>query len=439
MQIRVPEGKTLRDYQRIGARHLVAGSALLADEPGTGKTIQVAAALNAALPGIKIFVGCPETLMINWMRELSAWLTPSRSIGLATGSKVPSTEVVIANYDIFPRLVSHFREHPYHIAVLDEAHRIKSPDAQRTQAAALINAGHRWALTGTPIPNRPIETWSLLWWLLRGKAIPYGIYARMFCGAHLKTLYVKGRRKTVWDVSGAQNLDQLHDYLIKEARMLRRRKEDVLTELPEKIHQVIEISGPPGLLKREAQAVAKMGGYGAALAKLQAGDVIGFEDFTEARHELALAKQAKALDFIEMALGEEDKVVVFCHHRDVMAGMHQELAKYNPVMVWGGMSAGNKDWAVRRFQSDPECRVFLGNDAAAEGLTLTAARRCIHVEIDPVPGAMVQKEDRLHRMGQRGTVLVQALVFEGSLDVQLLKLLWSKSRTISQAVDGLKE
>lgn len=446
----VPAGLAARDYQLVGAEHLVTHEwALLADEPGVGKTLQVILALNAANPGIRVFIGCPETLMLNWMRELSKWMTRPVTIGLATAKKVPDTEIVIANYDIFPQLAPHFRQRPYNVAVLDEAHRIKDPDTKRTQAAGLINAYHRWALTGTPIPNRPIEAWTILWWLLRERVMPYGEYARHFCGAHLRDQWVKRKnprtgevtsiKRKVWDMSGATNLNQLHQYLLGEAHMLRRRKEDVLTELPPKTYQVVELNAEKvrRLLKNESKVVARLGSYQEAIRALQACETVGFEDWTDVRHELALAKMDPALEFIEDALQEEHKIVVFCHHRDVLAGLFDALKKHSPVAVWGGMSAGNKDWAVQSFQNNPATRVFIGNDAACEGLTLTAAKRCIFVELDPVPGRMTQFEDRLHRMGQRDNVLVQALVFSESLDVRLLKLLWSKSKIINQAVDGL--
>lgn len=450
MNIPIPEGLELLPYQRGGAWHLVSRRwALLADEPGLGKTVQVAAALNCAAPEIRVLIGCPETLMVNWMRELRRWLTTARSIGLATPRRVPETQIVIANYDIFPRLESYFRSQAFSVAVLDEAHRVKNPKTKWTQAAGYINAWHRWALTGTPVLNRPAEAWALLWWLMRDKVMDYELYTRRFCGVFLRDVWTKrpnkrtGRmeayKKRVWDTSGATNLHELHAYLAAQAGMLRRRKMDVLADLPPKRQQVIELSAIKvnRMLQAEQSCIAVMGGYEEALAALQAGTTIGFEKFTDVRHELALAKMAPAVEFIEDALQEEDKVVVFCHHRDVLAGLAQELKAFNPVVVQGGMSAGLKDSAVQQFQNNPAVRVLIGNSAAGEGLTLTAAQRCIHVELDPVPGAMVQKEDRLHRIGQQGTVLVQALVFEQSLDVQLLKILWKKSKVINQAVDGL--
>lgn len=445
MQLITPDGLALRPYQEVGARHLIQNRApLLGDEPGTGKTVQVATALNAAKPGTTAFIGCPETLMFNWMRELDKWITRPVSIGLATAKHVPDTEIVIANYDIFPQLVPHFRQRPYNVAVLDEAHRIKNPDAKRTQAAGYINSWHRWALTGTPILNRPIEAWAILWWLLRDQVMPYGEYARRFCGAFLRDQWVKrggkAYKRKVWDLSGATNLDQLHQYLLTEAHMLRRRKEDVLQDLPPKTHQVIELNAERvrKLLKNEQRAVSHLGGYEAALAVLEAGEKISFEAWTDVRHELGLAKMGPGVEFIEDALQEEHKVVVFCHHRDVLGGLVDELKAYNPAFVYGGMNAVQVDEAVRSFQTDPGVRVFVGNDAACEGLTLTAAKRCIFVELDPVPGRMIQFEDRLHRIGQRDNVLVQALVFQESLDVLLLKMLWSKSKIIDRAVDGLR-
>lgn len=446
-----PAGLTARDYQLAGAHHLVRNRAcLLADEPGAGKTIQVALALNAAAPGIPIFIGCPETLMINWMRELSKWLVTPRTVGLASAKHIPNTEIVIANYDIFPRLTDFFRRQPFAVAVLDEGHRIKTPSSQRTQAACLIHAGHRWILSGTPILNRPIEAWALLWWLMRERVMDYGIYAKHFCNAHLREIWVKrkdrqgvleAKKKKVWSLDGAAHLDELHNYLVQEAHMLRRRKVDVLAELPDKTHQVIELNAERvrKLLKNEARLADRLGGYEAAIAALQDSEkAVGFTEFTDVRHELGLAKMDQAVEFIEDALQEEPKVVVFCHHRDVLAGLREQLKAYKPVCIWGGLSAGDKDNAVQQFQNNPDVRVFIGNDAACEGLTLTAASRCIFVELDPVPGRMEQFEDRLHRIGQKDAVLVQALVFAQSLDVRLIKLLWSKSKAIDQAVNGTK-
>ena len=442
MIIPTPEGLALRQYQQDGARHLMQNQwALLADEPGVGKTAQVIAAINCAYPGVKVFIGCPETLMLNWLRELRNWLVTDRSIGLASSRKVPNTDIVIANYDIFTKIQPALSGRQWNIAVLDEAHKIKSAEAKCTQAAWTINAYHRWALTGTPILNKPVEAWAVLAWMMRDRVMPYDQYTTAFCNAHLREQWFKHKgkpvKKRVWDVSGATNLDQLHTYLLDEGHMLRRRKADVLAELPDKIHQVIELSSAKvhGLLAGEHAGVAALGGYEAAISKLREGEAVSLEEFTKVRHELALAKVKPAIEFIRNALEEEPKVFVVCHHRDVLMALAAGLP-FDSAIIMGGMSAGEKDTSVQRFQNDPSCRVFLGNDAACEGITLTAASRCIFVELDPVPGRMTQFEDRLHRMGQKNTVLVQALVFEGSLDVRLLRILWSKEKIINHAVDG---
>lgn len=448
MIIPSPDGLALRQYQQDGALHLMQNQwALLADEPGVGKTAQVIAAINCAYPGVKVFIGCPETLMLNWLRELRTWLVTDRSIGLASSRKVPNTDIVIANYDIFAKIQSALSGRRWNIAVLDEAHKIKSAEAKCTQAAWTINAYHRWALTGTPILNKPVEAWAVLAWMMRDRVMPYDQYTTTFCNAHLreqwskkfnqKTKKMEAYKKKVWDVSGATNLDQLHKYLLAEGHMLRRRKADVLSELPDKIHQVIELSSTKvhSLLAQEHMGAQALGGYEAAISKLKDGDPVGLEEFTKVRHELALAKVKPAVEFIRNALEEEPKVFVVCHHRDVLMALAAGLP-FDSAIIMGGMTAGEKDASVQRFQNDPSCRVFLGNDAACEGITLTAASRCIFVELDPVPGRMTQFEDRLHRMGQKSTVLVQALVFEGSLDVRLLRILWSKEKIINHAVDG---
>ena len=291
MIIPAPEGLSLRQYQQDGALHLMGNQwALLADEPGVGKTAQVIAAINCAYPGVKVFIGCPETLMLNWLRELRTWLVTDRSIGLASSRKVPNTDIVIANYDIFAKIQSALSGRRWNIAVLDEAHKIKSAEAKCTQAAWTINAYHRWALTGTPILNKPVEAWAVLAWMMRDRVMPYDQYTTAFCNAHLreqwskkfnqKTKKMEAYKKKVWDVSGAANLDQLHRLLLAEGHMLRRRKVDVLTELPDKIHQVIELSSTKvhSLLAQEHMGAQALGGYEAAISKLKDGDPVGLEE-----------------------------------------------------------------------------------------------------------------------------------------------------------------
>jgi hypothetical protein len=104
-------------------------------------------------------------------------------------------------------------------------------------------------------------------------------------------------------------------------------------------------------------------------------------------------------------------------------------------MVYGDVKMDDRQKNVDRFQNDPTCNLFIGNDAAAEGLTLTAASQVIFGEPDWVPGKLAQKEDRAHRIGQRDSVNVTYLVLSGSLDATMVKRCVDKLDVIDQALD----
>jgi hypothetical protein len=129
--------------------------------------------------------------------------------------------------------------------------------------------------------------------------------------------------------------------------------------------------------------------------------------------------------------------VVWVHHRDVAEAVFEGLKEYNPVMVLGGSSAEARAEAVKRFQEDKDVRVFIGGiTAAAEGITLTASDIAVFIELDWRPGKLLQAEDRIHRIGQTRNVVIQYLVFDGSLDSHMARKLAEKMEIISRAVDG---
>ena len=135
----------------------------------------------------------------------------------------------------------------------------------------------------------------------------------------------------------------------------------------------------------------------------------------------AEAKVPLVVRFVEeLFISGSGKVVLFCHHRDVLSQLEMQLVGYGPVGLHGGTSTKGRAEAVERFQNDPYTKVFIGNiTAAGVGITLApASSHCIFAELSWVPAEMTQAEDRLHRIGARNHVLVQHLVLEGSLDVR---------------------
>lgn len=303
-------------------------------------------------------------------------------------------------------------------------------------------------LTGTPIVNRPVELWPLV-----ESLDPDGLGRNFF--SYAKRYTNATHNGYGWDFSGASNLEELQEKL-RTTVMVRRLKADVLTELPPKRRQVIEIpaNGLEGLVKREtamaarheelmdalrtAAELAKAEGaeaYAEAIGRLRDAGKIAFEEMAQARHELALAKVPYLVEHMEECIESSGKVVVMVWHRDVVQALMDKFGA-RAVQVHGDVSLADRQAAVDRFQTDPACQVFVGTiKAAGVGLTLTAASHVVFGELWWVPGDITQAEDRCHRIGQTNSVLVQHLVVDGSLDARMAKTMVAKQNVIDRALD----
>lgn len=424
--IPAPRGLSYLPYQLEGIEFAKDREAcLFGDEMGLGKTIQAIGWMNCHPEIESCLIVCPATLRINWTRELDKWLIS------------PYVDIKIVSYDSMGKADL---ERTRDVAILDEAHYIKNKASLRSRYAGRIQAKRKLALTGTPLLNRPIELWNILHWLSpeTWPASSYWKYALRYCGAFQRVINKGGKR--VWDVSGASHLDELSGHL--SGLMIRRTKAEVLKDLPAKRRQIIEI--PLNGIKEDlrmrlvaARITAKdiEGHYAHDVRKLESALSAAWTEMAGLRHEAGLAKVGMAVDVIKDAIESEGKVVVFGHHRDVLAGLYQGLSDYNPVVLHGGTTEKSRMAAVDAFQNDPKIKVFIGQiQAAGVGITLTAASQVIFVELDWTPGVMSQAEDRCHRIGQKDSVLVQHLALAGSLDSHIAKALVKKQDIIDMTL-----
>src|SRR5690606_16135176 len=162
---------------------------------------------------------------------------------------------------------------------------------------------------------------------------------------------------------------------------------------------------------------------------------VAFEELSALRHEMGIAKVPAVIEHIKETLENTDKIVVFAHHHDVVNAIAQAFGDI-AVKLTGVESSDERQAAVDRFQNDPNCRLFIGTiGAAGVGLTLTAASTMIFAELDWVPGRVTQAEDRIHRIGQLDSVLIQHLVVDGSLDAKMAWVLVEKQEIIDKALD----
>ena len=450
------------------------GGCLIGDDMGVGKTIQFLGFVNKVSETTKTFprtlLICPASLKRNWQREARTWLLKHPSI-LVVESTTPDFYIkrhnfVIINYDILKKHFATLFDIDWEIIGMDEAHYIKSKDAQRSKACrVLAHAAGKpkrpflIELTGTPIVNRPAELWHLLHCIDPNTWSSFSKYAARYCNAHIG---YGGR----WDVSGAKNLPELQQ-ILRSGYMIRRLKADVLKDLPPKRRQIIELGRSKyekvlaneqkvrsiyDKAVREAEVIdAKLSEairtgdaknvaeYRRRLDGMNKGEIGGFGDVARVRHETALAKVPECCKFIEQILEEKDKVVVFAHHRDVIEAISSHF-KHESVILYGGMNTAEKDNAVQKFIHNKKCRVFVISIlAGGVGLTLTVADTAVFCELDYSPSNNTQAEDRLHRVGQKSCVFVYHLVVEDSIDAAIARKCVDKQDIIDKALDVAEE
>lgn len=466
------DGLAYLPYQRAGiASALKRRNVLFGDEMGLGKTIQAVGLINADVTLTKILVVCPATLKRNWYNELSKWLTRDLRIGFGESKwfHPEATDITIVNYDILAKYQDRIRAIEWDLLICDEAHLLKNPKTKRTRSICGIDdytarkeecdvlppvkARRAIFLTGTPIPNRPIEGFPLFHFLAPDEFRSFFGFAKRYCGADSNGFG--------FDPSGASNLPELQDKL-RSTIMIRRLKADVLKELPAKRRAIIEIpaiNGASAAVAAEADAfeaheerlaslrvaveLAKASDdpadYDAAVGALKAGASVAFTEISRLRHDTAVAKIPYVVEHLRDIVEAGSKVVVFAHHKDVLLAVAKEFGD-KAVLLYGDTAMDARQAAVDRFQRHPECLVFVGGIlAAGVGITLTAASHVVFAELDWVPGNVTQAEDRCHRIGQHDCVLVQHLVLEGSLDARMATVLVAKQEIQAAALDTVTE
>jgi SWI/SNF-related matrix-associated actin-dependent regulator 1 of chromatin subfamily A len=257
-------------------------------------------------------------------------------------------------------------------------------------------------------------------------------------------------------MSGSSNLAELQ-FRMRAKFMVRRLKQNVLKELPEKIREVIPIEANKANDKlskqieenlasdlRIKQLREKLGEAAKGKASYsKAQDVLHQAEMefvlykmAEERRELGVSKVPIAIEFIKLLLeGGCEKLVVFAHHHEVIQKL-QKAFKDMAVVLYGPTYVKHRQQAVDSFQNDKNTKIFIGAiQAAGVGLTLTAASRMLFVESSWVPGDISQCEDRIHRVGQTQQVIIQHLVIDKSIESRMVMRVLQKQKVIDQALD----
>lgn len=459
-----PPGLVPKQFQLAGVEyHLQRRNALFGDSPGLGKTIQ-AILLSNAMESRSNLVVCPASLRLNWEREIWKWSTledvSTYPILKAKDGVSFIANYVIMSYDlvsrpgIFNALTSKLWDH----LILDEAHYLKAPKGnRRTQYICAPDGlqskcGRVTMLSGTILPNQPIECYNAV------RLMNWDAIDRMSLEDFREFYYEKGGgmiRSPVFDEETQSWSNKLHwseevrnvprnledlQYRLRKHVMVRRLKEDVLTELPPKQWHpfpLVKTSAIKKALSHEGWSKAE---------KLYDLDPEHFNSnasidgaISTARRMLGEAKAASVAEYVDDLLsGGVRKVIVSAWHHSVLTILYEKLSKFGLVYMDGSTNQSKRQQAVDTFQNNDDVRVILGQMAPlAEGWTLTEAQDVVFAEVDWVPGKNDQLLDRVHRMGQEGDYIIGHVpVVPDSLDERILGTAIKKDKNIYKALDA---
>lgn len=422
--------KTLTPFQQIGVDFLIrrscGGKRYLADDPGLGKTVQVCAAIDKlkAKRGIIICLDDPN-VKEHWVNHLIEWAHIDQDdifVVQNTTDVIPDDKnwIVCGWWFIFPaEIYDQLLERRNAVLVVDEAHKCKGLRTLRTERVCgnkgdnlTSRSVYTWYLSGSPIPNRPIEAYPVFTTAgVLGDYRDFIKFGRRYCSGYLDD---SGR----WDFRGASHIDELGEMLAESDFMLRREIGEVRKELPE----VIETR-----------------------FYFDIGDIGCDEHNTlmpTLRKNIGIAKVPHVLEYIRECLSGVKKLVVAAYHQEVIELLRDRLSQYNPVVINGEVSKRDKRLAFEYFLSHENCRViilqFKSGGTSLDGLQFVCNNFYI-VEPDWSDGDWNQLFGRLRRIGQRKPVNAIIALAENTLDESIMGSRNKKKIVVNRILTKTKE
>jgi SNF2 family DNA or RNA helicase len=440
----------LYPYQAEGALFAVgAGRALIGDEMGLGKTIQAIAAteLLARHFGVsRVLVVCPTSLKYQWQSEISRFSGRAARVmagGRAQRQKEFSADdfCKITNYEKLKPDLELIAEWAPELVIVDEAQRIKNWNTIAARALKRIDSPYALVLTGTPLENKLEELISIVQFIDQHRL-----------GPTWKLLHEHQVKDEFGRVTGYTGLEQIGQTLAPI--LIRRRRSDVLTQLPSRTDQNLLVPMTEMQLvhhRENADIVAQIvkrwrrtkflsdkdqRRLTCALQNMRMSCNSTYLLDQETDHGVKADELAALLDgvFVE----PDAKAVVFSQwtrtHDIVIRRLEDRGIGY--VSFHGGVPSEKRPALVERFRADPDCRVFLSTDAGAAGLNLQHASTLVNIDLPWNPAILEQRIGRIHRMGQTRPVQIVNFVAKGTIEEGMLSVLAFKRSLAAGILDG---
>jgi SNF2 family DNA or RNA helicase len=419
---------------------------------GLGKTIEAIAAAEilAGVAGIeRVLIISPTSLKHQWKEEIERFT--DRPAQVVEGSLMARAALYrdasffkITNYDVVHRDLERIRQWAPDLIILDEAQRIKNWKTRTAQSVKKLPSEHAIVLTGTPLENRLEELHSIVEFVDRFRLGP----AFRFLAEHQ---HVDEFGKVI----GYRNLSHISATL--EPILLRRTKQEVLPELPERLDKnfFVEMTQPQWDHHDEnkeivAKLVAKWRRHRFLSDADQRRLMIALQNMRMACNSTFLLDHATdhgvKADELAALLDEifeqpDAKVVVFSQWLRTHELIERRLAsrEWNYVLFHGGVPGHERKDLIRRFKTEPDCRVFLSTDAGGVGLNLQNASVVVNMDQPWNPAVLEQRIGRVHRLGQHRPVRVVNFVAQGTIEHGMLSLISFKKSLFAGVLDGGQE
>ena len=436
----------LRPYQKTGFQWLKSMEehgfgGILADDMGLGKTLQVLTFLMTARrqdQGCPSLIVCPASLVINWADE-AARFTPELKTLPILGSAAErrqqlgeenDADIVITSYDLLKRDRELYANKQFYCCILDEGQTIKNQTTLVSQAVKRIDCRHRFVLTGTPIENRLSELWNLFDFLMPGYLFSHGTFTEKL-------------EKPIAQSDSANARRQLS--LLVQPFMMRRLKQDVLKDLPEKITHDRRIA-----LSEEERRVYFAEAHAARRLAEQNGNGIQILALLTRLRQICCApelcfehykgpdsKLEACMELCTSLTANGHRILLFSQFTGMLERIRARMtaAGINSYSLTGSTSKLERARLVRDFNAGGAPVFLISLKAGGTGLNLTAADIVIHYDPWWNMAAQNQATDRAHRIGQTHTVEVYRLIAKDTIEEKIL-LLQEKKARLMEVLNG---
>ena len=451
IDLSLQDKKIVRDYQEVGVKWLFniykcGFGGILADEMGLGKSIQLIYLIKQILKekqDAKILIVAPTSLIYNWKNEFDKFgkeikykvFAENKTRRLQELEEVEDLQVYITTYGLVRQDKEIYAKIHFELLAIDEAQNIKNASAQMTKVVKELKANTKIALTGTPLENSVLELWSIFDFIMPG---------------YLASLLTFQRKYNIKDIeeNDLNNLQGLNEQI--KPFILRRRKKEVVKELPPKIENNISID-----LTKEQKKL-----YVAQLEKTQKemDEILATEGFKKGNFKIlqlltklrqlcidprilyedykgGSAKIENLVSLVKGIIENGHKILLFTSFKTALDLVNKEFTnnKISTYVIDGSVSSKKRMELVDKFNTDDTNVFLITLKAGGTGLNLTSADVVIHLDLWWNPQVENQATDRAHRIGQTNTVEVIKLICKGTIEERILDL-QNKKKILSDAL-----